>query len=220
MKYITFLLLIGTVAFAQNDTNLSVVSAEKVNILYCGMDNIIKIAMPGAKSFRATAEDLALVKIDSICNYRIHPTSVGKTVIHVDAILQDNTYKHEEKIFRTLGLPKATGILDNGEIHSGEFYMTKKQLINSKVNFIFENVSIVQPDPEYSVRNFKIALPVKKDKHQHYLVEGDKMSTEVIEAISNLQPGSDIFIYNIHILKSINIDIDVPPSNIIVKLTD
>ena len=220
MKYSILLLLIGTVAFAQNDTNLSVVSAEKVNILYCGMDNTIKIAMPGAKSFKATAKDLELVKIDSIGNYTIHPTSVGKTIIHIDAIMQDNTYKHEEKVFRTLGLPKTTGILDNGEIHSGEFYMTKKQLINSKVNFIFENVSIVQPDPEYGVKNFKIALPVKKDKHRHYLVEGDKMSTEVIEAIGNLKPGSAIFIYNIHISNTANLNIDVPPSSIIVKLTD
>ena len=78
MKY--FLILLFSIsAFAQSDSisraNISVVSAEKLNVVYRGIDNPIKIAVPGAKSFIATAKDSALVKIDNLGNYTLRAES-------------------------------------------------------------------------------------------------------------------------------------------------
>ena len=71
MKFVCslFVVMISLTAFSQGDTIISVISAEKLNVVYRGIPNPIKIAVPGAKSFVATGP--GLVKTDSIGNYKL-----------------------------------------------------------------------------------------------------------------------------------------------------
>lgn len=55
MKYILILLFITIFANAQEDTNISIISLERDYLLFRGVNNPIKIAVPGALSFKAEA---------------------------------------------------------------------------------------------------------------------------------------------------------------------
>ena len=108
MKHFIILLFITFNTFAQSDSisrqNLSVVSAEKVNIVYRGINNPIKIAVPGAKSFTAMAPGLQ--KIDDNGNYILNTGEGKEVIVSIDAVMQDDTVKHEEKVFRIFGLSR------------------------------------------------------------------------------------------------------------------
>jgi hypothetical protein len=85
VKYL-FLLLLSGVAFAQN-TNISVISAEELNVVYRGIGNPIKIAVPGAKSFIAVAPGLTAV--DSLGNYILSPGVDNEVTVKIDAVMED-----------------------------------------------------------------------------------------------------------------------------------
>lgn len=110
MKHFLFFFLISLSAFAQKD-NISVVSAEKLNVVYRGVPNPIKIAVPGAKSFIATADGYNTIeKKDDFGNYILKVGGGNEVKIHIEAQMEDGSVLREEKVFRIYGLaaPSAT----------------------------------------------------------------------------------------------------------------
>lgn len=103
MKHFPFFFLLSVGAFAQND-NVSVISAEKLNVIYRGVPNPIKIAVPGAKSFSVSAEGYKFEKIDSLGNYKLYPGAGKEAKILIEAQMEDGSVLREEKVFRIYGL--------------------------------------------------------------------------------------------------------------------
>ena len=191
MKY--FLILLFSIsAFAQSDSiscnNISVVSAERLNVVYRGIDNPIKIVVPGAKSFTATAKDSALVKIDNLGNHTLRAGSGTEMKIYIDAIMKDNSTLHEEKVFRIKGLSRPEGLInDIGQISGYPIKITKEELSKATINlgmqdFLF-NVNLI-------VTRFTLFLPDKTK----ILIEGNAMNDEAIKAIKKLNIKSLVVI--------------------------
>lgn len=200
MKYILFIFFSVT-AYAQSDSinssNISVVSVEKLNVVYRGINNPIKIAVPGAKSFIATAKDSALVKIDNFGNYTLRAGSGTEMKINIDATMQDNSSLHEEKKFRIMGLPALSSILNNDLHGRGSYIMTKEELSKAVVGLIYENVLIYEPNVNYGVSNFTLIIPQKHNKIKRIVVEGNKMSNEAVNELKKVKKGTIIIIIEI-----------------------
>ncbi|AWH85735.1 hypothetical protein HYN59_11725 [Flavobacterium album] len=193
MKYILFYLL-PLFAFSQADQNISVISAEKLNIVYRGIENPIKIAVPGAKSFKAFAKDSALVKTDSVGNYMLRAGSGNEMKIDIEAIMPDGSILHEEKSFKILGLPMLEAAIDGNVIcRICSFELTKQQLIDAKLTVLFPELFYMEPA---EAERFEIFI-FNKHKTQHIKVEGSKMSAEAIAIIKKSKPGTEIMIHKI-----------------------
>jgi hypothetical protein len=114
MKYLPILLL-SFCAFAQTDsisrTNISVISAERLNVVYRGIDNPIKIAVPGAVSFEVSAPGIK--KGSGQGNYILNPGQGNEVNVIIIAIMSDGKLLNELKTFRIKGLPAPTGVLND-----------------------------------------------------------------------------------------------------------
>lgn len=191
IKQIVILLLTFQLSFAQhNDKSISVVSAERINIVYRGIPNPIKIAVPGAKSFTATAP--GLVKLDSHGNYKLSPGSGNEVIINIEAQMEDGFVIHEEKVFRIMGLRRPLASLYGND--SGYITLTKQELINAEIDistgdFLF--------DINFKVYDFVLMIPDKKE----IKVDGSKMSTEAINAIKKVKNGTIILLDRIRFME-------------------
>lgn len=166
--------------------NLSVISVEKANILYRGINNPIKIAVPGAKSFTATAPGLA--KIDNRGNYNFIVTAAleDSVVVKLDIILTDNTIKNEQKIFRIEDIPKYKAVLNGQNCTGCIVEVTKKQLIDGKIEIICDNSYLEKPVVK--------ALEIKLPKCDGILIYGNQIDQETITKIRRLKAGSILYI--------------------------
>lgn len=169
VKYI-LLLFLAFSAFAQN-TNISVVSAEKVNVIYRGVPNPIKIAVPGAKSFTATAPGLKA--LDSIGNYKLSPGAGKEVIVTIEAVMEDGSQLKEEKVFRIKGLPAPAATLYGNE---GYMKLTKQELIDAVV--------------KVEVSSFTLILP----NGNKIIVDGNEMNKKAIKAIKKLKNKQEVTI--------------------------
>ena len=210
--------MISLTAFSQGDTNISVISAEKLNVVYRGIPNPIKIAVPDAKSFVATG--LGLVKTDSVGNYKLSPGSGNTVTVNIDAVMQDNTAKHEEKVFRVKSFPALTTVLNNDTEYRGNYRMTKEELIKAQVNVVLVNMQMFESNVDFGVSQFEIIIPVKNKKRKTFTVVGNTMNKEVIAELSNVKTGAFIIIADIKTWQNIFNGYNDKISAIGIEITD
>jgi len=191
MKVLRFIfLLMPLITFAQVDKNISVISVEKASVVYRGIDNPIKIAVPGAKSFTATSINGNLKRIDSLGNYNWNVTSAvgNKGIITIDAVMLDGEKIHQEKEYFINQIKDGKTTI-NGKNNSGcNLELTKKELIESTVGIKIDDFYI-----DNGVRktvSFEIYLP----GINAIIVRGNKMDDNVINKIKSLPKGSVITI--------------------------
>ncbi|OYQ36132.1 hypothetical protein CHU92_10105 [Flavobacterium cyanobacteriorum] len=190
MKFFILLLLLNLSAFAQADTNISVVSAEKMNIVYRGIPNPIKVVYPGADSLMVTAPGLR--KAEGTNNYILTPGAGNQVTVTIVAIMPDGTRKAEKKVFRVKGLPAPVPIVYGKE---GYVELTKQELINAVVDIDMQGFMF---DLKFEVYGFSLILPNKKQVD----IEGNKMNDDAIQAIKKLQPKQKVIITKIVYIKN------------------
>jgi hypothetical protein len=192
MKQLLFFFFVNLSALAQNES-ISVVSAEKLNVVYRGISNPIKIAVPGAKSFTVTADGFNTIeKKDDFGNY-ILKAGAGKEVkIHIEAQMQDGSDLHEEKVFRIYQLATPSATINGTE---GFIQLTKEQLINAEVEFEMKDFLF---DVDFNVYSFTIFLP----KGQHINIEGNKLNEQAVKEVKKLKNKQQVIIDNIRYIKN------------------
>jgi len=207
MKTLTGLLVlfISLSAYAQ-DKNISVVSLEKANVVYFGIANHIKIAVPGAKSFEVTAPE-TLIKLDSLGNYSWRFSKYCDAKLGITAVMQNGDTLREQKIYELKGMGNALGTI-NGKYcndDSCKLTLTKEELKKGKIGFKFENYSYDVTGLEGhfgsvfdgKVNSFTFFVAGKKGVEKEIFVKGDVMDTIASIEIDKLKPGDEIFITNI-----------------------
>lgn len=181
--------------YSQTSTDISVVSAEKLNVVYRGVPNPIKIAVPGAKSFTATAEGLE--KVDDLGKYILKPPGNGAVVIEIDAVMCDGTLYREKKIVEVKGLPAKHGTV-NGHIQCQmcKFEMSKAQLSTVEIGVAMENVWIFFPPSKYfGVTEFTVKISQQDGTSENTIkVSGNTFNAEVL---SKVRDGSFLIINDI-----------------------
>lgn len=195
MKQIIFLyfLLFQLSMFSQTDSNISVISIEKANIVYRGIQNRIKIAVPGAKSFNVEALGV-LTKVDSLGNYDWNVNAIigRESTIRIDIVMPDNSLRHEEKQFDIKTICGPRGFINS--IHQERTYeMTRKQLADLKLGITIDDLYIKRDSLFTTPIDFMLSISGLDD----IFVEGNSMNEKAKSIINELSIGSIVYIKDI-----------------------
>lgn len=193
-KFIFIYLLFQLSAFAQCDKNISVVSLEKVNVVYRGIVNPIKIAVPGAKSYAVEAAG-ELTKIDSLGNYAWNVTGVTgrKASVKINITMPDNSKRHEEKEFEIKAINHRKCLISSD--HEWVTYeMTHKQLKTLNLKTIIENFNYSVDTTYFRIEHFTIEI----QGQETIWIKGNKMNNKVFNFLKDLPIGTELFIGDIY----------------------
>ncbi len=178
---------------AQNDTasvskpKLGVISVDKLNVVYRGIQNPISIAVPNAKAF--TVSGLGVKEENG--KYYIAPGQGNEVVVTLEIILQDDSKVIEEHVFRIKNLKKHIARINNKNCQNCIVLMKKEELKDAEISFHLED--FLYDFLNLKVTSFDLFVSNKKKFH----IEGNKITEEVYKELLNLKKGKKIFIYNI-----------------------
>jgi gliding motility-associated protein GldM len=166
--------------------NSAVVSADKMNVVYRGLQNPLTISIPGvpANLVRASSPGLRQVKGS---NYMISPKAGDEATISVTGKLPDGKPIKTQKTFRVKDIPAAMGSV-RGQY--GTVRMPKSGLLNTPVgaglpDFLF--------DLDLQVTSFKVKVPGQLA----IIIKGTKFNAAAKKALSKARRGDMINIFDI-----------------------
>lgn len=202
MRNLVLLLFFPVLAFAQTDNTISVVSAERLNVVYRGVPNLIKVAVPGAKSFTVTSDSLVQIKADTVSKglFTIYPGAGNKMILKIKGIMKDGGELYEEKTFRIKNLPMLLGQIKDHECREcPSLFMTKKEIAEAEVKVNWEDFLFIAEPELLNIYGFTVSFP---DKIKATIrVDGHKMNSKVIKTLQNLKVGDIVYIDQIQYLK-------------------
>lgn len=187
-----------------NDSNISFVSANKMNVVYRGLENLISITVPNSKSFKVSGSYLYK---DAAGKYILLPGFGIESTIFLDIILNDGSTKKEKHKFRIKDIPGLYGKINELYCNHSIVLMTKKQITNSEISIGFPK------DFAYEL-NFETKQFSVKINNKTVVIKGNKFTKKVLNLIDIL-PVNSIFI--ITDFKS-NINLDKCPAKAIQNL--
>ncbi|MEE9349101.1 MAG: gliding motility protein GldM [Flavobacteriaceae bacterium] len=165
--------------------NQAIISADKMNVVYRGVDNPISVSMPGvsANKLRASAPGLS----KSGKGYVMRPPGQREVTINVSATLPNGKAVTSNKLFRVKDIPSPTGTLSGS---SGYQKMSKTNLARKKVgselkDFVF--------DLNIQVTSFQVKVPGKAA----IKVSGNSFDASAKRAIQKSRRGDIIIIFGI-----------------------
>ncbi len=171
-------------------SNLAVVSADELNVVYRGVSNPISIAILNYKSFTATG--VGLNKI-SEGKYSLSPGSGLFSVIKLDIELNDGSKITEEHKFRIKEIKSfffAT-INDKNCCEKCILEMTKEELLDSRIGFGLPDYFLF----DLNISKYKINSFIIKFSNNRIVVDGNRFNNDVNNTIKKLKKGS-IFVIN------------------------
>ncbi len=187
-KLLLFLFIIGFHSYAQDTIPAakSVITLDKMNVVYRGVPNPISIAVNNAKSYVISGKGVSKKEDGS---YVLHPGSGNETKVFVEIENFDGSKEVEEHIFRTKGLPAPIGTLNDQYSSNGYLVFTKEQFRNAKVGISFPNFLM---DVNFTTISFTIV-----HKNKEFKINGDSINDEAYSFIKNLKKNSVITIKDI-----------------------
>ena len=142
---------------AQNDTasvskpKLGVISVDKLNVVYRGIQNPISIAVPNAKSF--TVSGLGVKEENG--KYFIVPGQGNEVIVTLEIILEDDSKVVEEHVFRIKNIPSPLGKINNRNCKDCIVLMKLSELENAEITVYLEDFIF---DFKPQVSSFSIML--------------------------------------------------------------
>jgi gliding motility-associated protein GldM len=166
--------------------NAPVVSADRMNVVYRGVENPISISLPGVPDKDLIARAPGLEKIGS-GKYIMKPKVGSEVNINVKAKLSDGSSVNTNTVFRVKDIPAAMGTV-RGQY--GTVRMPKTGLGNTPVgaglpDFLF--------DLDLQVISFKVKVPGQLA----VIVNGTRFDRAAKKALSKSRRGDIITIYDI-----------------------
>lgn len=174
-KYFLFLCFIFSLAaFSQSyltkvRPKLSVVSSERMNVVYRGINNSISIAVPNCKSFKATAPGLKKITPG---HYQLSPGSGNVVDIQIVIIQKDNSIVIEKQSFRILNISSPIAKINGNNCFNCIVEVQRKNIKNAIISIEIEDFLF---DMDFKVASFIVTLP----NENPILNEGNKISSYI-----------------------------------------
>lgn len=166
--------------------NSATISADKMNVVYRGVENPMTIAFAGLNNVNATAPGLS----KSGSAYVMKPTTGTKVTIRVSGTAPNGESKSDQKEFRIKDLPKPSGSFLNTIPDGGAFKLPKANISVGDVGAKFEDFDFDLP---LKVSSFKVSVPGQASVN----VSGDRMNAQAKAAIQKARRGDIIQIFDI-----------------------
>ena len=183
MKYLIFCFLLSFQCFSQDSTQTakSIVSADKINVVYRGIINPISIAVPGAKSFKASG--LGLKETDVEGKYNLTPGAGNEMIIKIEALMQNDLVIVEEKVFRIKNIQGLSAVIDGNSCNNCILEFSKKNLNQAKIELKIEDFLY---DVKFTLESFTVNLPNIKP----IIITGNQLNEIALKEIMKLKVGS------------------------------
>lgn len=227
MKYLKILTLAAILApifsYGQTDStsaakpdvikpNQIAISAEKLNILYFGIDNPIEIAIcdVNSENISATIDNGTITK-ESDVKWTVKVKNVGK--VHIKVFIDKGGKKtlYAERDFRVLKMPNP--VVTIGGVKSGPIekqkIMNQPHLKTVLEDFLFDNI-------KYSVTSFTLTFN-NGTAPKVFQCTGSKISAEALAVIQKAVPGNKIIISEIKAVGPDNLTRSLDVMNLVVK---
>lgn len=206
-----FLFLFPVLVFSQDTITtpkLSVISLDKVKVVYRGIDNLISIAVSNAKSYTISGDGVVLKE----GKYILKAGSSAATKVFVEIILLDDSKIIEEHVFQIKNLPSPTSTLNNQYSTQGLLYFTLESLKDAEVgikfiDFIYGNFNPYVTQFSIKVGNFPTIS-----------VNGNVFNEEVLNLLKKAKKKDYIIINNIKANYMVGNALHKPIASIVFKI--
>lgn len=181
-------------SFSQDSLNvqkpkLSVIELEKIKVVYRGIENPIKIAVPKiVKSFIVSGPGVSTT--DIIGKYNVRPGSGNELIIKVEMTLHDNSVVVEEHVYKIKGLPIPIGTINNEYATKGYLEFTKTELKNAIIR-----TKLVDFAFDYSPKTESFVIV---SNNEEIKINGESINNKAINFIKKLNKDSFIIIKDIY----------------------
>lgn len=166
----------------------AVLEVSKMNVVYRGIFNPIKIAMPRAIKIEANAKGLR--KVDGFGNYELAP-GVGKTItIDVKGTMRNGKVINDTKTLRIKNIGTVKTLFQGREGFRNKLKLTKEDLKKGKLTLKIDDFLYDNP---MEVKRFKIKL----HKNNTIQIEGNKLNNAIRKLVNALKRGDKVQIFDI-----------------------
>lgn len=171
------------------------ISADKMNVLYIGLQNPISVSAGGvpAEAINATISGGSIVK-KATGEYMVTVSSPGKAVVNVSAMIDGKVKTLGSKEFRIKYIPDPVlkvGLSKGPSMKAAEFKV-QGGLRADLEDFVFDGV-------KYDVVSYRIGIQPRSGDY----VEGEANSayfpSGVMGAIRSLKPGDQVYFDNVRV---------------------
>jgi gliding motility-associated protein GldM len=167
--------------------NSAVISADKMNVVYRGVQNPITVSVPGVADNAVKATAPGLKKVKGIGKYEMAPGKGREVKITVSAKLPDGTPITSSQIFRIKDIPAPVAAV------RGEYGMIKMP----KSTLQKATISSLLPDFVFDLKISTTGFSVKVPGQPTVIVKGDKFDASAIRVLNKARRGDVVIIFDI-----------------------
>ena len=175
--------------------NSVVVSADKMNILYVGIENPVSIAASGISSDKLKVITSNGTISGSNGKYIVQPVSGSESIIEVLAEIKPGEIKKVGSVvFKNKRIPDPSPCI--GNYCNTSLYITKEELLkNTNVN-VFINVPF---EIKFEIVSFVFSYIGENKNKVDLTVTGNKFNQDIINSIDKMNDGSELSIEDIKV---------------------
>ncbi|MEO1031634.1 MAG: gliding motility protein GldM [Bacteroidota bacterium] len=167
--------------------NSATISADKMNVVYRGVDNPMTISFAGVPDNKVQATGTGLSKVSGQGKYVMKAPTGREVKINVTATLDNGDRVTDSKTFRIKDIPAPTGMI------SGQTGVVKLPKRNVEVGTVGAKLDDFVFDLPIETTSFKIKVPGQPTVN----VAGTKMNSQAKAAIKRARRGDNITIFDI-----------------------
>lgn len=170
--------------------NAAVIAADKMNVVYRGVDNPMTISIPGIPDNKVNASAAGLSK-GSGSSYVMRPGSGREVSITASGTLPDGQSISTKSVFRIKDIPRPTGTIRGEFGDGGPVRMERQGLEISNVGAILDDFDF---DLNLSVTGFSFKVagqPTVK-------VSGNRLNGAAVAALKRAKRGETVQIFDIN----------------------
>ncbi len=167
--------------------NSAVISADKMNVVYRGVQNPITVSVPGVADNAVKASAPGLKKIKGIGKYAMSPGKGREVKITVSAKLPDGTPISSSQMFRIKDIPAPVAAV------RGEYGMIKMP----KSTLQKATISSMLPDFVFDLKINTTGFSVKVPGQPTVIVRGNKFDASAIRVLNKARKGDVVIIFDI-----------------------
>ena len=169
--------------------NSAVISADKMNVVYRGVQNPITISIPGIQDSKINASAPGLKRVKG-SKYTLSPKTGRDVKIKVSGTLPDGNKVSSVSTFRIKDIPKPAGYFRG---KSGSFKTPKSSLGKGKVSAVLEDFDFDLPLKTVS---FRFRAPGQPS----VVVKGERMDKKALNMLTRVKTGQSIIISDIEVI--------------------
>lgn len=169
--------------------NQATISADKMNVVYRGVDNPMTITFAGVSADKVQATAPGLVSAGKPGAYIMRPGQGTEVTISVNGTLPDKSTVNDKRIFRIKGIPAPVGAI------AGEMGTVK----GAKSRLEVSQVQAKLPDFDFDVNLQVTGFTFKVPGQAAVVVNGDRVNAQCAAALARVTRGDQVTISDIKV---------------------